>query len=173
MSVPPVIPIFNPCIRVKSGKFWHQVNSDTHLQAVEIKMRRLLMSRLIRISIVCSVNLFFIPIIELWNKQGGCPNLAVCPNIPDFTLGERNRGKHLPQPLIHFSLGRVHSPSLLHISANNRGYSKTCVKRPLSKRPTFFFKTNYCLMLAINIAECSKGSIMLYFRPSFSYHLPL
>ena len=35
--------------RVKSGNFGHQVNSDMHLQTVEIKMRRLLMSRLIRI----------------------------------------------------------------------------------------------------------------------------
>ena len=51
--------------RVKSGKFGHQVNSDTHLQTVEIQMRRLLMSRLIRIFTVCFVNLFFIPITEL------------------------------------------------------------------------------------------------------------
>ena len=72
--------------RVKSGKFGHQVNSDTHLQTVEIQMRRLLMSRLIRIFTVCLVNLLFIPITELKNKQGGCPNLAVCTNIPDFTL---------------------------------------------------------------------------------------
>ena len=28
--------------RVKSGNFGHQVNSDTHLQTVEIQMRRLL-----------------------------------------------------------------------------------------------------------------------------------
>ena len=53
---------------------------------MNVQMRRLLMSRLIRIFTVCLVNLFFIPIIELWNKQSGCPNLAVCPNIPDFTL---------------------------------------------------------------------------------------
>ena len=72
--------------RVKAGKFGHQVNSDTHLQAVEITMRRLLMSRLIRFFTVCLVNLFFIPINELWNKQGGWPSLAVCPNIPDFIL---------------------------------------------------------------------------------------
>ena len=50
--------------RVK-GKFGHQVNSDIRLQTVEIQMRRLLMSRLIRIFTVCLVNLFFIPIIEL------------------------------------------------------------------------------------------------------------
>ena len=49
-------------------------------------MRRLLMRRLIRILTVCLVKLFFIPITELCNKQGGCPNLVVCPNIPDFTL---------------------------------------------------------------------------------------
>ena len=47
--------------RVKSGIFGHQVNSDTHLQTVEIQMRR----PLIRISTVFLVNLFFIPIIEV------------------------------------------------------------------------------------------------------------
>ena len=51
--------------RVKSGKFRHQVNSDTHLQTVEIQMRWLLMSRLISIFTVCLVNLFFISIFEL------------------------------------------------------------------------------------------------------------
>ena len=45
------------CIRVKSSKFGHQVNSDIHLQTVEIQMRRLLMSRLIGILTVCLVNL--------------------------------------------------------------------------------------------------------------------
>ena len=42
-------------------------------------------------------------------------------------------------------------------------YSKTCVERPLSKRPKMVFKTNYH----------SKGSIVQYFRPSLSYHLSL
>ena len=51
--------------RVKYGKFGHQVNSDTHLQTVEIQMRRLPMSRLIRIATVCLVNIFFIPIDKL------------------------------------------------------------------------------------------------------------
>ena len=51
--------------RVKSGYFGHQVNLDIHLQTVEIQMRRLLMSRLIRIFPVCLVNLIFIPIIKL------------------------------------------------------------------------------------------------------------
>ena len=44
--------------RVKSGKVGHLVNSDTPLQTVEILMRRILMSRLIRIFTVCLVNLF-------------------------------------------------------------------------------------------------------------------
>ena len=51
--------------RIKSGKFGHQVNSDTRLQTVEIQMRRLLMSCLIRIFTVYLVNFFFVPIIEL------------------------------------------------------------------------------------------------------------
>ena len=49
--------------KVKLGKFGHQVNLDTHLQTVEIQMRRLLMSRLIRIFTVCLI--YFYTIIEL------------------------------------------------------------------------------------------------------------
>ena len=45
---------------VLSGKFGHQVNSDTHLQTVYIQMRRLLMSRLIRMFTVCLVIFFYI-----------------------------------------------------------------------------------------------------------------
>ena len=44
--------------RVKSDDFEHQVNSDIRLQTVDIQMRRLLMSRLIRIFTVYLVNLF-------------------------------------------------------------------------------------------------------------------
>ena len=47
-------------------------------------MRRLLMSRLIRIFTVCLVDLFFIPIIKIWNKQGRCLNLADRPNLPEL-----------------------------------------------------------------------------------------
>ena len=39
------------------------------------------MSRLIRIFAVCLDNLFLFQ-----NKQGRCPILVICPNIPDFTL---------------------------------------------------------------------------------------
>ena len=53
------VPIMNMMNRVKSGNFGHQVNSDTHLQIVEIQMRPLLMSRLIRIFTVCLVNSFY------------------------------------------------------------------------------------------------------------------
>ena len=35
------------------------------------------------------------------------------------------------------------------------------------------FKTNYRLMQVKSTAECSKGSILQYFRPSLSYHLSL
>ena len=35
------------------------------------------------------------------------------------------------------------------------------------------FKTSYRLMQVKSIAECSKGSILQYFQPSLSYHLPL
>ena len=53
-------------------------------------------------------------------------------------------------------------------------YSKPCLKRPLQKdQKIIFFKTNYRLMQVKRIAECSKGSILQYFRPSLSYHLSL
>ena len=71
--------------KVKSDKFRPQVNLDIHLQTVDIQMRQLLMSRFIRIFIVCLVRLFFIPIIAIWTKLGRCPNLANCPNVPMFT----------------------------------------------------------------------------------------
>ena len=44
-------------------------------------------------------------------------------------------------------------------------YSKTCVKRPLSKTAKIVFQYQYRLLQAKRIAECSKGSIMQYFRP--------
>ena len=47
-------------IRVKSGNFGHQVNSDIHLQTVEIQMRRLHMSRLIRSFTFCLANYFYL-----------------------------------------------------------------------------------------------------------------
>ena len=44
---------------------------------------------------------------------------------------------------------------------------------PLREPSPLVFKTNYCLMQVKSIAECSKGSILQYFCPSFSYHLSL
>ena len=35
------------------------------------------------------------------------------------------------------------------------------------------FKTNYRILQVKSIAECSKSSILLYFKPSLSYHLSL
>ena len=52
-------------------------------------------------------------------------------------------------------------------------YSKTCLKRPLKKKTKTILMTNYRLMQVKSIAECSKWSILHYFRPSLSYHLSL
>ena len=41
------------------------------------------------------------------------------------------------------------------------------------KEPKLVFKTIYRLMQVKSIAECSPWSILQYFRPSLSYHLPL
>ena len=50
---------------------------------------------------------------------------------------------------------------------------KPVLSRHSNRRPKLVFKTNYRLMLVKNIAECSKGSILQYFRPSLSYHMPV
>ena len=52
-------------------------------------------------------------------------------------------------------------------------YSKTCLKQPLSKSPKIGFKTDYRIMQFKSIAECSKESILQYFRPALSYHMAL
>ena len=57
-------------VRVKSGNFGHQVNSGIPLQTVEIQIRRLLMSRLIKIFTVCLVYFLFFPIIKIGNEKG-------------------------------------------------------------------------------------------------------
>ena len=41
------------------------------------------------------------------------------------------------------------------------------------KDPKLVFKAQYRLMQVKSIAECSKVSILQYFRPSLSYHLTL
>ena len=71
---------------VKSGKFGHQVNSDTHLQIVLIQMRRHLMSRHIRSFTICLGNLFLFQYLKYETNKVAVRNLSVCPNIPDFTL---------------------------------------------------------------------------------------
>ena len=55
-------------------------------------------------------------------------------------------------------------------------YSKTCVKRPLPKRPEIGFQDQLSLNAGqkyCRMAECSMGSILQYFRPLLSYHLSL
>ena len=59
----------------------------------------------------------------------------------------------------------------------NHQVSQITVKPVLSghcqKDQKWLFKTNYRLMQAKSIAECSNGSTLQYFRPSFSYHFPI
>ena len=59
-------------------------------------------------------------------------------------------------------------------------YSKTCLKRSFKKNTKIGFQDRlslnegrkYCRMRK-SIAECSKGSILQYFRPSLGNHLSL
>ena len=73
-------------IRVKSGNFEHQVNSDKHLQTLEIQMRQLLMSCLIRIFTVCLVNLFFYSNNQHIKQTRSLSEFTWCLKLPDFTL---------------------------------------------------------------------------------------
>ena len=54
------------------------------------------------------------------------------------------------------------------------GYSKTCLKRPLKKKTKICFQDRLLPIMQVkSIAECSKGSILQYSRPSLSYHMSL
>ena len=53
-----------------------------------------------------------------------------------------------------------------------------CTVKPVlnshsKRRQKLVLKTDYPLMQVESIAECSKGSILQYFRPSLSYYLSL
>ena len=75
----------------------------------------------------------------------------------------------------HYQEYQCHLCNLTH-------YSKTCLKRPLEINKTKVLKTDYRLMQAKSIAECSKGehsamiltcikrpwSILQYFWPALS-----
>ena len=63
---------------------------------------------------------------------------------------------------------------LYHQRVKQFGHTVTPVLSRHSKRTQkMVFNTNFCLMQVKSIAECSKGSILQYFRPSLSYHFTL
>ena len=62
-----------------------------------------------------------------------------------------------------------------YVASEFFGFSST-VKPVLcshSKRSKLVFNADYRFMQVKSIAECSKGSILQYFRPSLCYHLSL
>ena len=46
---------------------------------------------------------------------------------------------------------------------------KPVLSRHSKKHQKLFFNTDHCLIEVKSIAECSKGSILQYFRPPLSY----
>ena len=105
---------------------------------------------------------------------------------------------HLSYPIIHRVLERINlypKTGIEHLCK----YSKTCVKRPLSKRQKIGLEKLYRLMQVESTAECSKGKVLQsmvesiaecskgkvlqnalqyfplellqYFRPSLRFHL--
>ena len=65
------------------------------------------------------------------------------------------------------------SPTWCYYNYYEALYSKTCLKGHSQKDQKWVFKTNYRLMQVKSIAECSKGSILQYFRPALKYNLAL
>ena len=83
---------------------------------------------------------------------------------------------YIEQPVRHYYLLQ-RQQAKAHMSLNTHRhqieYSKTCVKRPLSKRQKLVFNAKYCLMQVKSIAECPKRCILQYSWPLLSYHLSL
>ena len=52
-------------------------------------------------------------------------------------------------------------------------YSKTCLKRPLKKKTKIGFQDRLSLDAGQRYCRMLQGSILQYFRPSFSYYLSL
>ena len=50
-------------------------------------------------------------------------------------------------------------------------YSKTCLKRPLKRRPKSVFQDQLLLNAGQKYCSMLQESILQYFRPSLSYHL--
>ena len=59
------------------------------------------------------------------------------------------------------------------VAASRRHTVKPVLSGHSKRRLKLVFKTDYRLMPVKSIAECSKGSILQYFRPSLSYSLTL
>ena len=60
-----------------------------------------------------------------------------------------------------------------HESAVSISIQLNLCKTVTLKKPEIGFQCQFRLMQVKSIAECSKGSILHYFRPSISYHLSL
>ena len=71
----------------------------------------------------------------------------------------RGRETVQKEPLYSTNTIKVTEPALItrNVCTKDTKYSKTCAKRPLSKRPKNGFQTNNCLMQVKSIAECSNG----------------
>ena len=83
------------------------------------------------------------------------------PNEPIYA--EKKHSMHLNCLLITTCIGLLFS--VYTVKPVLSGHTK--------RRPKLVFKTDYRLMQVKSIAECSKGSILQYFRHSLSYHLSL
>ena len=105
-------------------------------------------------------------------------------NLGTFHINEQRRLRRArvyhtvsPEPsLLAYTLckwRKARTKSVRYVSMGYCTNSKTGVNGHSQKYQKMVFKTDDRLMQFKSIAECSKGSILQYFRPSLSYQLSL
>ena len=99
------------------------------------------------------------------------PDLPFCSTLSEPSL--------FPTVFAHKGLKKIpNNRRRQHCQTDNLFKKPTTVKPVLSghskeDQKWFSMLSDYPLMHVKSIAECSKGSILQYFRPSLSYHLSL
>ena len=107
----------------------------------------------------------------LWHDQAVTSKISVVQNSRKYNVYFYHIMKHL-LTVVSVDLMCNSPVSLIKLT-----FHYCTVKPVLSghtiRRPKLVFNTDNRLMQVKSISECSKGSILQYFRPSLSYHLSL
>ena len=106
-------------------------------------------------------------------------DVLACPQSYTSYIHKLTTKMPLLNPDLSFFENTVDLGKLIRIytvshTASTHAYTvKPVLRGHKKRRPKMVLKTDYCLMKAKSIAECSKRSILQYFQPSLSYNLSL